>query len=162
MIAAQMCKNLALFAIQTAATNATVSARIDRSDFDYAQINVVAAPCSASNLSAKWAVLKVLESDTTTFPSTSTATISGFIGTTNTTAATTAGAVEFVIPLHQSSTADQVCRFNVDLRGRKKYVFLQLQPGASANTFRADANLFRGATAPVSTTQSGVAIVVNG
>jgi hypothetical protein len=49
----------------TIATNATTSAMVDRLGFDYAMINVVMPPATATNSSAKWTVLKLQESDTT-------------------------------------------------------------------------------------------------
>jgi hypothetical protein len=151
----------------TIATDATTSAVVDRLGFDYAKIKVVMRPATATNSSAKWTVLKILESDTTTFADA--AAVSGLIGTTNATAATTVTAAEFVIPANNSTVAaggtaqnggGQQIDLTLDLRGRKRYLFAQIQANASHQTAYVGATLFKGEKFPVSVTERNVAAVV--
>jgi hypothetical protein len=154
---------------QTIATNATTSAMVDRLGFDYGVIDIVMPPATATNSSAKWTVLKLQESDTTAVSDATN--ISGFIGTTNSTAATTATAAEFVIPANNTTTAGggtaasgggQITQLDIDLRGRKRYLFLIAQANASHQTAVATAKLYRGEKIPVSVSERNVAAVAVG
>lgn len=151
----------------TVATDATTSAIVDRLGFDYAKISVTMRPATATNSSAKWTVLKLMDSDTTSVADA--ANISGFIGTTNSTAATTVSAAEFVIPANNSTTlggttaqngGGQITSLNMDLKGRKRYLFVVLQANASHQTAHVVASLFEGEKMPVTTTERNVAAVV--
>lgn len=151
---------------QTIATNATTSAMIDRLGFDYASIEVVMPPATATNSSAKWTVLKLTEADTTSVSSTG---IAGFIGTTNSTAAT-GTAAEFVIAANNvtavggttaANGGGQVTRMNLSLVGRKRYLFLIIQANASHQTAFAQAHLYRGAEMPDSASEANVAVLAN-
>ncbi len=153
----------------TVATDATSSAVVDRLGFDYAKINVVMRPATATNSSAKWTVLKVLHGNTTTFSEA--ANVSGLIGTTNTTAATTVSAAEFVIPANNSTTLGQTTAqngggqqisINKDLRGLGRYLFVQLQANASHATAFCNAQLFKGEDMPVTATERNVGVAVVG
>src|SRR2546423_7888495 len=86
----------------TIASAATTSAMVDRLGFNYANINAIFTVATATNSSAKWGVLKIGESDTTAVSDA--VNISGFIGTTNSTAAT-GTAAEFVIPVQNNTVA---------------------------------------------------------
>jgi hypothetical protein len=153
----------------TIATDATASAMVDRLGYDYAIVNVTMRPATATNSSAKWTVLKLQHSDTTT--ASEATNISGFIGTTNSTAATTVSAAEFVIPANNTTTAHgttaaagggQVISLCKDLRGCKRYLFVNIQANASHQTANVSALLFKGEDMPVSTTDRNVAAVVVG
>src|SRR3954462_9107804 len=120
-------------------------------------------PATATNSSAKWTVLKLMESDTTAVSDA--ANISGFIGTTNTTAVTTVSAAEFVIPANNVTTVGgttaqngggQITTLNIDLKGRKRYLFVNIQANASHQTAFVSATLFEGEKMPVTTTERNV------
>jgi hypothetical protein len=153
----------------TIATDATASAMVDRLGFDYAVVNVTMRPATATNSSAKWTVLKLQHSDTTAVSDATN--ISGFIGTTNSTAATTVSAAEFVIPANNVTVAHggtaatgggQTITLAKDLRGLKRYLFLNVQANASHQTATVSALLFKGEDFPTSTTERNVAAVVVG
>ena len=159
------CKDVILFN-GTVATNATSSAVVDRLGFDYVKIDVIKRPATATDSSAKWTVLKVLHGDTTDVSSATA--VSGLIGTTNTTAATTVSAAEFVIPVHNSTVLGQTTAQNgggqqialcADLRGKGRYLFLVLQANASHQTARAQAHLYKGESLPTTVTERNVAAV---
>jgi hypothetical protein len=152
----------------TIATDATSSALVDRLGYDYGIINVTMRPATATNSSAKWTVLKLQHSDTTTVGDA--VNISGFIGTTNSTAATTVSAAEFVIPANNTTTAGggtsagggQTISLCKDLRGLKRYLFLNIQANASHQTANVSALLYKGEDMPVTTTERNVGAVVVG
>lgn len=148
---------------QTVATNATTSAIVDRLGFDYAVIDVVMPPATATNSSAKWTVLKLMSGDTTAISDA--ANISGMIGTTNATVST-GTAAEFVIPANNvtavgGTTAQngggQIITLDLDLRGRGHYLFLVAQANASHQTAFAIANLFKGEQFPDTLAERNVA-----
>jgi hypothetical protein len=153
----------------TIATDATSSGMVDTLGYNYAIVNVTMRPATATNSSAKWTVLKLQHSDTTT--ASEATNISGFIGTTNSTAATTVSAAEFVIPANNVTVASggtaatgggQTISFCKDLRGGKRYLFVNLQANASHQTANVSAILYKGEKLPVSTTERNVAAVVVG
>lgn len=150
----------------TVATDATNSSMVDRLGFDYAMVNVLMRPATATNSSAKWTVLKLKESDTTAVSDA--VDVSGLIGTTNATAATTAGAVEFVIPANNSTAAGggtasaggggQLIQLHDARPTHKRYLFLISQANASHQTAVAIATLFRGKQGPISDANRNVAV----
>jgi hypothetical protein len=128
---------LTVVAPQTVATNATASARIDLVDLgtpgDLAIVATMPA-ASATNASAKWTVLAIAAADTTTFSTSNT--ISGLVGTTNTTAA----AGQFVLPGNNNTALGQKIILTVRNPGRfGRYFFIQYQGAASNNTVQIDA-----------------------
>jgi len=149
-----------IFLSGTVATNATTSAMVDRLGFNYAVVNVVMRPATATDSSAKWTVLKLQHSDTTAVSSASD--ISGFIGTTNSTAVSSGTATEFVIPTNNNTVAmggtsaggGQTTTMCVDLRNLKRYLFLNIQGAASHQTVFAIANLFRAEQLPDSAAEA--------
>lgn len=144
---------------QTVATNATNSCRIDRLGFNYAIINAAMPAATATNSSAKFGALKLMESDTTAVSDA--VSVSGYIGTTNATAATTAGAVEFVIPAHNDTSNRQIVQMRVPLQARKRYLFVISQAAASHQTVQVSANLFRPNVLPDTAAEAGVAAAVD-
>jgi hypothetical protein len=152
----------------TIATDATTSAIVDRLGFDYVNIDVTMRPATATNSSAKWTVLKVGHADTTNVSDA--VNISGLIGTTNSTAATTVSAAEFVIPANNSTTVGgttaqngggQLVSLSADLRGKGRYLFLTIQANASHQTAHAVATLFKGEKMPRTATERNVGVAVN-
>jgi len=149
----------------TVATNATNSSMVDRLGFDYALINIVMPPATATNSSAKWTVLKLQESDTTAVSDATN--ISGLIGTTNSTAAT-GTAAEFVIPANNTTTAGggtastggggQLIQLHDTRPTHKRYLFLISQAPASHQTAFAMATLFRAEQLPITDTKRNVAV----
>lgn len=153
----------------TVATDATNSSMVDRLGYDFAKIKLVMRPATATNSSAKWTALKLMESDTTAVSDASN--INGFIGTTNTTAVSSGTAMEFVIPANNTTVAfggtaqnggGQQIDLSLDLRGRKRYLFLISQANASHQTAFALAQLYKGEKMPLSTTERNVAAVKAG
>jgi hypothetical protein len=126
-----------LVAPGTAATNATASASIDLTTLGEPGtliLRVKTQAGTASNQSNVWTVLRFGASDTNTFSTSNT--ISGLVGTTNSTAA----AGEFVLPRNQSSTAGQDIVITVRNPGRfGRFWFVQSQPAANFNAFTIDA-----------------------
>lgn len=121
----------------TAATNATASASIDLVNLGEPGtliLRVKTQAATASNGSNKWTVLAFGASDTNTFSTSNT--VSGLVGTTNTTAA----AGQFVLPTNQSSTQGQDIVLTVRNPGRYgRFWFVQYQPAANFNAFTIDA-----------------------
>lgn len=70
------------------------------------------------------------------------------------------GAGGFTIPNADSSNP-QLYKFNLDLRGRKRYLKLTLTP-LTTQTLMALANLGRGEIAPTTATRAGTALLVEG
>jgi hypothetical protein len=140
----------------TAATNATASASIDLNNLGNPGqliLRVKTQAGTASNQSNKWTVLAFGASDTNTFSTSNT--ISGLVGTTNTTAA----AGQFVLPANQSSTQGQDIVITVDKPGRYgRYFFVQYQPAANFNNFAIDAIGVNSVEAPSSASE----VVANG
>lgn len=116
----------------TVATNATGAYILDtingNADAAVADIEVY-APNFVSTNASKQAVLALQESDDTV--ATNFASISGAVGTTNSTASTT----EFVIPTGATDTnSEGACvAFNVDLTKRKRYLRVIVTPGADTS-----------------------------
>lgn len=158
----QSCKQQILLNA-TVSTSATNSSMVDRLGFDYAMINIAMPPATATNSSAKWAVLKLQESDTTNVSDATN--ISGLIGTTNSTAAV-GTASEFVIPANNSTATGggtsagggQSIQLHDSRPVHKRYLFLISQAAASHQTAFAIASLFRPKTWPISDANRGIAV----
>lgn len=114
----------------------TVTGIIDRLDYDWMKIDVVA---STSNVvSNKPSTIKLMESDDTVV--TNFANISGAVGGT-----------DFTIPnANTAATAliQNIYSFNVDLKARKRYIRVSYTP-LTTQTVTVLANLGRGRQAPV-------------
>jgi hypothetical protein len=99
--------------VGTGITNgATGTANIDRLGYDYVTIDVILGTADAA--SNKPSTIKVAECDTTVV--TSFADVSGLVGGT-----------DFTIP-NSSTTLENVYRFNVDCRARKRYLRVSVTP----------------------------------
>lgn len=128
--------------ISTSATSA--SNIIDRRSYNYANLVVAHQPATATNSSAQWASLKLQHSDSTA--ATSFVDVTGFTGTTNTTAA----AGQFVLPVHNDTANTSRITFRIDLRPLRRYLRTVQQAGASHNTVCGEAVLGVAEIAPTS------------
>ena len=149
MIPVQSLRTSALSGPATAATNAVTAVVLDTLGAGHAQFFVVTPKATASNSSAKLAVLAVTEADTT---STSDATaFANLTGTTNATASSS----QFVLPVNNNTSNGQIVQIDVPLPGRKRYLHLSAQPAASHATLTIIGSLSRLAEAPDSDSERG-------
>ena len=131
-------------AAASVAASATHSHEIDTAGFKYASIDVVFSPFSAAT-SSYASVLKVQESD---------AAGSGQADVTGLSVTAGAGATT-------GANVGAVARFNIDLRGRKRYLTVVTSPGNTVAVVTA-ARLAKAEQHAVTATESGVNNVVNG
>lgn len=155
MIYSQHVKTVVLVPPGTLATNATATARVDTLGYDYATFTVIQGNAAGTNVSAKWASLSLSAGDTTN--ATSSTTLTDFVGSTNT--AVTSG---FVIQPNNNTSGGLVHEFQVDCRGKPRYLFFNGQPHATNNTVAVLCKLSRAEQAPVTDAQRGVALTVVG
>ena len=127
------------------ATNATHSHEIDTYGADYVSVDVVYSTFTAAT-SAYASVLKVQQSDAS---GSGQADISAFTVSTTGNAGATTGNV------------GAVCRFNIDCRGKKRYLTVVTTPGNAA-TVATVARLAKGEDLPVDRTSAGVNTFVSG
>lgn len=120
------------------AASATFTHEIDTLGFKYASIDVVFSPFTAATASYA-SVLKVQESDTA---GSNQADVTGLSITAG--AGSTTGA-----------NVGAVARFNVDLRGRKRYLTVTTSPGNTV-AIASNARLSKGEQHAVTATESGV------
>lgn len=151
MIFAQTQKIVELLAPATVSTSATTSASVDTLGFNYIEIIARLPAATATNSSAQWGVLQLLEADVTNISSATS--IVAFTGTTNTVTSSTAG---FVIQPQNNTSYPQIYNFLVTNTGsRKRYLFLEVQGAASHSTTYAAALLSRGEEVPGNDSQRG-------
>lgn len=129
-------------AVQTTATH---SHEIDTYGADYVSVDVVYSTFTAAT-AAYATVLKVQQSDTAGSGQTD---LSGFTVSTTGNAGATTGNV------------GAVCRFNIDCRGKKRYLTVVTTPGNAA-TVATVARLAKGEDLPVDRTSAGVNTFVSG
>lgn len=125
-------------AAASVAANATHSHEIDTKGFKYATIDVVYSPFTAAT-SSYASVLKVQESD---------ASGSGQADVTGLSITAGAGATT-------GAAVGAVARFNVDLRGRKRYLTVTTSPGNTVAVVT-NARLSKAEQHAVSATETGV------
>lgn len=152
MISAQDLKEVGLV-MATASTSATASARIDTLGFRYCSVEGWLPKATATNSSAKWGVFKLTEADLTTVSSATA--IVAFTGTTNTVTDATNG---YVIAAHNNTSDPQATKLMVDLRGRKRYLFVTYQSDASHSTVCVKAQLSRPEEMPNTDAERGVGV----
>lgn len=113
-------KTLPMFEGITMTSAGTVFGTIDTRGFDFCQIDLVAG----TGLAASTAVttMRVSESDTLLTAYTGGTAVTNLVG-----AAAISTSAGFVLPA-LSSTVDNVYRFNVDLKGRKRYLGINFAP----------------------------------
>lgn len=137
-------------AAASVAASATHSHEIDTAGFKYASIDVIFSPFTASNVSLA-SVLKVGEGDTSGGTMTDIAALVG------------GGSGGFSIAATGASTGAAVggvTRFNIDLRGRKRYLTVSVSPSTTVAVVTS-ARLSKGEQYAVTATESGVNTVVN-
>ena len=135
-------KSLAKHSASVAAS-ATFTHEIDTAGFKYASIDVLFSPFTASNVSIA-NVLRVSEADTSGATGTN---VSGLVGGTDFTIASTGA----------STGADigAIARFNVDLRGRKRYLTVRVTPSTTVAMISA-ARLSKGEQHAVTASEANV------
>lgn len=134
-----------LTGITNAGTCAIVA--IDTLGYDFASIDV--ALTKADVVSNKPTVFKLREADVSTTNSTTIADVSGFVGGT-----------DWTIP-NANTSVDNIYRFDVDCRARKRYLFFTISP-ATTQEINVNVRLSRAEQGPVSATQQGVIASVSG
>ena len=144
MYHSQNVKTIAL-APTSIASNATATLIVDTKGFAEAQF--VLLPGTTNTVSNNFATLRLDEGDTTS----SFGAVPGYVGGTN-------SADGFTIPINQvtSATAANPYVFNVDLRGRKRYLRLTATP-KTAVLIGGLCNLHRPATSPDSIAEAAAA-----
>ena len=157
MIHAMRTKSVMLHGPATAATSATASARVDTLGYRWCTIETILTKATATNSSAKWGVLKVTDADTTTYVATNT--YVALTGTTNTVTDATNG---FVIAAQNNTTDAQVGKLQVNLLGKKRYLFVVYQAADSHSTVVIKAELSRAEAMPDSATEWGAGFVAAG
>ena len=129
------------------ATNATHQQSIDTLGFDYASIDVCFEPVVAAGTNSAVAVaLKLQQGDTTS----SYSDVSGFVGGTS-----------FTIPTPSDTNSTSVVRFNVDMRGKKRYLNVYATPNAASPVVSV-ARLGKPEEAPIAASAAGVDVFVSG
>ncbi|GMQ90465.1 MAG: hypothetical protein BMS9Abin10_0847 [Gammaproteobacteria bacterium] len=133
---------------QASTTNAgTASGNVDTLEYEYATIDVIMA--TSNVVSNNPSVLKLAESDDTVVSNF--ADITAFVGD---------GTGGWTIP-NAVTQGNWGVKFNVDLRGRKRYLKVSVSP-VTTQVITCIANLFRGDVAPVNTTDANVKALVEG
>lgn len=130
---------------------ATASGLIDT--LGYKSLHLGVAQATSNSTSNKLTVCKVTESDT------SNGTFSAIPSLTGGTATSTS--VGFVIPAAITSGGPQLYLLNADLRGRKRWLKLELSP-VTTQILGAWGMLGRGEQNPAPAVATGQALVVNG
>lgn len=133
-------------AITAASTN---TGYVDTKGYNYLTIDVVEMSASAAT---QVTALGLAEGDTVPTSYTSETKIAAFTG-----AAATSTSAGFVLPT-PSSTVENLYRFNVDLRGRKRYITLLFQPAVSTRA-AAIATLSMPQEGPAMVTASATSVV---
>lgn len=129
----------------TTATTFTMS--IDTLGFSYASVDVIFEPVLVGGTSFPVAIACNLQQSDTDG---SYANVTGFVGGTS-----------YTIPTPANTNDTNVVRFNLDLRGRKRYLNVSATPTA-ASVIAASARLGKGALGPTSATETNVKAVVAG
>jgi len=131
---------------QASTTNAaTATGIVDTLGFDRLTLDFIAS--TSNDTTNNFSVLKLLESDDTVV--TNAANISGFVGDT-----------DFTIPAAVTS-GNWGVKFNVDLRGRKRYIRIAASP-LTTQVLTAIGNLYNADEVPVAYGAAGVKALVEG
>jgi hypothetical protein len=139
-------KTVVAITAQSVTAAATVTGNIDRLGYDYCELDVLLA--GGTGATNNPSVLKVGESDDTVV--TNFADVTGLVGDTG-----------FTIPNIATDTAlSIVVKMRLDLKKRKRYLKVTISP-LTTHILCAVAQLHKWAKAPVSTTDAGVATVVD-
>ncbi|MCP4539814.1 MAG: hypothetical protein GY832_21965 [Chloroflexi bacterium] len=139
---AQANKCMPVLTPQAIATNATSSSYIDTLGFGALRIDISTIAATATNSSAQWTSMVVLEGTTTAIAS-GTA-ISSLTGTTNTTATT----AQFVLPINNDTAAGQTVSIDIDTTDLQRYIHVKVQAAKGYGTVCMLGQLYRPHTAP--------------
>ena len=140
-------KTVAKLGTSDTTTAQTFTSSIDTLGYDYASIDVV-FEANAATTDAVATALKLAHGDTTSAYTDLTAYVGG-------------GSGGFTIPTTSSSSASNVVRFNVDMRGKRRYLNVSATPIA-ASVVCAVARLGKAEVGPANASEAGVAAVVSG
>ena len=140
-------KTLSSIGSADTATDATFTHTLDTLGYDYASIDVVCEASTATGDAVANALFLSQSDDNTTF-----ANITEFVG---------GGTGGFTIPTSSLTGASNIVRFNVDMRGKKRYLKVNATP-AFATRVVSVARLGKAEVGPVSAAEVGVAAVVSG
>ena len=127
------------------ASSATFTHEIDTLGYKFATVDVIFSPYTASSVSLA-SVLKVGESDTAS-QGTAATNITGLVGGTDFTIAATGAST--------GANVGGIARFNVDLRGRKRYLTVVVSPSTTVAIISA-ARLSKGENHAVTATEANV------
>ena len=140
-------KTVAKLGTADTTTAQTFTSSIDTLGYDYASIDVV-FEANAATTDAVATALKLGQGDTTAAYTDITAFVGG-------------GSGGFTIPTTSLTGASNVVRFNVDMRGKKRYLNVSATPVA-ASVVCAVARLGKAEVGPANASEAGVAAVVSG
>jgi hypothetical protein len=140
-------KTVASIGTADTATDATFAHTIDTLGYDYASVDVVFEAGTASTQDLALALSLAQSDDNTTFTN-----ITEFVG---------GGSGGFTIPTSMSSTASNVARFNLDMRGKKRYLKVSATP-ADDSVVCCVARLGKAEVGPSTASEAGVAVQVSG
>ena len=134
---------------QASTTNAaTASGYVDTLGSDFCTIDVITT--TSNNTTNNPSVLKITEGDTTVISSASAIAI--FEGDNTTSGWTIPAAV---------TSGDWGVKYNIDLRGRKRYLFVSVSP-VTTQTITAIGNLLSNEEAAINTTRANVKALIEG
>ena len=146
-------KQVIVMDLVSSASGATGTGRVDTLGFDFVSIDTVMATSNATNPPTR---LRLMESDDTVV--TNFANIVPMTGGTATSAT-----VGFVIPDSRTDTTTLYgIKMNLDLKGRKRWLRIEVSPADTNQITSSVANLHRGDEAPVNATDAGVLVLAEG
>lgn len=132
----------------TSVTNGgTATGVVDTLGYDFLSLDLLQT--TSNNTTNNLSVCKLAESDTT--DATNYSDVTAFVGD---------GTGGFTVPVADTSNS-QLYKFNMDLRGRKRYIKLSASP-LTTQSLTAIANLHLGEQSPVSAANANVAVLVEG
>lgn len=150
-------KTVPIFEGLTMTSAGTVFDAVDTLGYDYLSIDLVAGTGEAASTAVT--TLRLCESDTDPTAYTGGTAITACVG-----AAATSTSAGFVLPA-LSSTKQNVYRFNIDLKGRKRYIGVNFAPEKQTVGVACLAHLFRVADGPAmetaATSADGARVIAN-
>lgn len=140
-------KTVANIGTADTATDATFTHSIDTLGYDYASADVVFEAGTAVSQDLALALKVAQSDDNTTFVD-----ITEFVG---------GGTGGFTIPTSTLTDASNIARFNIDMRGKKRYLKVSATP-ADASVICSVVRLGKAEVGPVSASDVGVGVTVSG
>ncbi|HEG43237.1 MAG TPA: hypothetical protein ENH94_04215 [Phycisphaerales bacterium] len=151
-------KTIPMFAGITMTSAGTVFGTVDTLGFDYLTVDLVAGSGAAASTAV--ATMRMAEDDTLLTAHTAGDALTQFVG-----AAAVSTSAGFVLPA-LSSTKQNVYRFNMDLKGRKRYISINFAPELQTVGVGCNAVLHRVADGAdirtVGTASDGMRLIQNG